>query len=96
MDTVRDVVIVVFGVGGVIATVVVLAMALTLYRKVASILDSATSMVDSAKATMNGVEAFSRGVLNPLTQSSGILSVLSNIISWLLRDDRKQSPTDNS
>jgi len=95
MDALRDIVIVVFGIGGLAATVVVLVMALTLYRKVSTILDSANSMVDSATATMNGVEAFSRGVLNPLSQSSGVLSALSKIISWLLRDDRKSEPADN-
>ena len=83
MEDTRDVVIIVFGIGATVATIAALALALLLFRKIAAV-------IDSAKATMNGVEAFSRDILEPVARASSILTTFRRIIATLLGQDKRE------
>lgn len=76
MEDLRDIVIIVFGIGGLIVALALAVMAFLLFRKLSSILDL-------ARSTMNTVDAFNQGVLKPLVGASSILSVLGRVASWL-------------
>ena len=77
MENVRDIVIIVFGIGGTVATVVLLTTALLLYRKV-------SAAIDSARNTINGVEAFSRDILEPVTRASGFVTTAWRVLSSIM------------
>ena len=83
MEDIRDVVIIVFGIGATVATIAVLAMALMLFRKI-------TAVIDSAKATMNGVQAFSRDILEPVARASSILTTFRRVMATLLGQDKRE------
>ena len=82
MQDIRDVVIIVFGIGATVAALALVMMTFILYRKTSAI-------VDSAKATMNGVETFSKEVLGPVTRASSFVSGFWKVFSSLLGEDKK-------
>ena len=84
MEDVRDIVIIVFGIGATVATVVLLAMALLLYRKV-------SAAIESARNTITGVEAFSRDILEPVTRASGFFATALRVLSSLLGQRKNES-----
>ena len=83
MEDIRDVVIIVFGIGATVATITVLTLGLLLFRKI-------TAVIDSAKATMNGVEAFSRDILGPVARASSMLATFRRVIASLLGQDKRE------
>ena len=83
MEDIRDVVIIVFGIGATVATITVLVLGLLLFRKIAAV-------IDSAKATMNGVEAFSRDILEPVARASSILTTFRRVMAVLLGQDKRE------
>ena len=83
MEDVRDIVIIVFGIGATVAMLALLLMALILFRKV-------TAIVDTAKSTMNRAETLSRDVLEPATRAYNVLGGIWRVISSLLGQERKE------
>ncbi len=90
METARDIVIIVLGVTATAFTVIMLALALLLYRKVSAVIDSAQRVIDSAQKTMHGIEAFSRDFLEPLTSASGLLATGWHFLSSLLGLEKRE------
>ena len=83
----RDIVIVISGGIVAVATVLLLFMTLVVYRKVSSLLDS-------IRSTVNGVETFSRTILQPVGESKSVLSAAWKVVSWLTRNERAEQPQD--
>ena len=87
MEDARDFVIVIAGGIVAVATLLLLFMTLAVYRKVSSLLDS-------IRSTVNGVETFSRTILQPVGESKSVLSAAWKIVSWLTRNERAEQPQD--
>ena len=84
MEDMRDLVIIVFGIGAIVATVVLLFTALLLFRKVSAAIDSARNMI-------TGVEAFSRDILGPVTRASGFMTTAWRVLSSVLGQEKNES-----
>ncbi len=68
VDALRDWIIVVYGAVGVVATCIIVALLILLYRKVATILDAAKETVDNVRNTSSVI---SESVIQPIAKAQG-------------------------
>ncbi len=71
MEAVRDLIIVIYGVVGIVALCIVLALLIVLYRKATSILDTAKDAVENVRSTSS---AISESVIQPIAKAQGFVA----------------------
>ena len=87
VEDLRDIVIVIAGIGALVAALVLAVMGFILFRKLSSILSS-------VRSTMNSVDAFNNVFLKPGFRISNILSALERVLSWIAGSKEKKGHGD--
>ena len=90
MEFVRDCVIVVCGVVGVISLCVVIALIIMLYRKVATILDSTSETIENVRSTSSLIQD---SIVSPITKAqgffTGIRKAMGIVSSFVGKEEKK-------
>lgn len=86
VDALRDWIIVVYGAVGVVATCIVVALLIMLYRKVATILESARETVDNVRNTSSVI---SESVIQPIAKAQGMIAGLKKTFEVITSLNKK-------